>query len=940
MGSALLSCASPTKTSPHEAPSSANPAASAARAHSALVEAWALVLRSQYASAALLFEQQRAAEPLQAGRGLAEIALKKGQLALGLTLIQEALASGSPGSIASPANASERKRLGTLQARIHLRQGQLDRALKTLDRATQNALPSSPPENSSALDESTLEALLVRAKILSELGQRDEGTTLFELILQHAELPRTSRPPSEATAPPTAPAEDPAKRAYLAGLAAFFLRDPETANDAFEQAEELSEPEPRPELLVSRARLFAERHDGPEALGTLEDALELAPHDPDVLVALGELKLHELFDFMGALELGNRALSLDPTHPGALAILAGVALRDLDFAEADRVLSLGLSQNPRDLVLLSLRAGRQFLAEQPDELERSFAQIEQLSPGYALAYGLVAELGDFEHRFSDVTELLRRGVQRDRDDPHLRAELGLNLSRSGSDAAGLLELQRAFELDPYNRRVFNSLELYEKVLPRDYDEFEAGHFRFRFPKSERALLERYVPRWVEAAFATYRKYYGFEPVGRISLELYQDRQDFSVRTSGLPEVGLEGVCFGRKIASVSPKAGAANVGMTLWHEMAHVFHLGLSKNRVPRWLTEGLAEWETDRLGRGWVRGMDRDLYQALRGDRIPKLGTMNRAFTRVESVRQVGLAYETAGQLATFLNQEDSPRTLAILSELGEKRPLREVLEQKLGPDLSAVDTRFSAWLGQRLRRFDGQFLSSLTTNKPAPGSNAPCKDTADSPVLTLPEVRSLLERDDPKCFQLAEKALERLFLSHPEPESALLWARFLEAKGELGQALDVLALTSRLGPDGIELQLAQVRLGRAQKQPAVVRAALERALQLDPESSEAWVGLAQTENEEKHPERELDALTHLLALGETNPVVHERYLTLILDFPKKLSALAKIQAAENAIWVGLNQPSMHSLAAAVYRLAGRPQEARYEDETLQLLNSLAAAR
>ena len=45
---------------------------------------------------------------------------------------------------------------------------------------------------------------------------------------------------------------------------------------------------------------------------------------------------------------------------------------------------------------------------------------------------------------------------------------------------------------------------------------------------------------------------------------------------------------------------AFNWASALWHEIAHTFHLGVSRGRVPRWFTEGLAVHEERFGGNGW----------------------------------------------------------------------------------------------------------------------------------------------------------------------------------------------------------------------------------------------------------------------------------------------------------------------------------------------------
>ena len=134
-------------------------------------------------------------------------------------------------------------------------------------------------------------------------------------------------------------------------------------------------------------------------------------------------------------------------------------------------------------------------------------------------------------------------------------------------------------------------------------------------KDERAALEPYLVADAAArAYADMRERYALHAArARCASSSTRTAQHFSVRTTGLPNVGVQGVCFGSVVTGAVAARRPFNWGQITWHELAHVFHLQLSKNHVPRWFTEGLAEYETMIARPEWKREEDYDLWVALR---------------------------------------------------------------------------------------------------------------------------------------------------------------------------------------------------------------------------------------------------------------------------------------------------------------------------------------
>src|SRR5258708_22194235 len=185
----------------------------------------------------------------------------------------------------------------------------------------------------------------------------------------------------------------------------------------------------------------------------------------------------------------------------------------------------------------------------------------------------------------------------------------------------------------------------------------------------------------------------FAPGTPVHVELYSDKQHFSVRTSGLGNIGIDGVCFGHMVAAMSPVGDHVNWGNVLWHELGHVFAIQKSRAHVPRWFTEGLSEYETMIRRPEWRRQLDGDLYVALEQNRIPSSVDMNRAFSHSTGA-DIEIAYYAASHMVAFAGERYGfDRITSALEAWGEGKRTPEVLKKAFGVTPAEFDARYRDW-------------------------------------------------------------------------------------------------------------------------------------------------------------------------------------------------------------------------------------------------------
>jgi Flp pilus assembly protein TadD len=578
-----------------------------------------------------------------------------------------------------------------------------------------------------------------------------------------------------------------------------------------------------------------------------------------------------------------------------------------------------------------MAAAERYLADDKAGFDSAKAQIFARNKEFSQAYGIIGEFAEWEHHYADVTGMMREAVALDPNDAKAWAELGIMQTRGADETAGVKSLENAWRKDRFNVRVYNTLELlYGKWIPGQYDSAREGVFNLRYPKDEQAVLERYVPRMLGEAWGAMKLHYKFSPLTPVAVELYRERQHFSVRTSGLPNVGIQGVCFGRVVAAMSPNSEPFNWGNVLWHELAHVFAIQISNSRVPRWFTEGLSEYETMIRRPEWRRELDPELYQALKKNRLPSALDMNVAFTHAEGEVDVTVAYYAASQMLAFSGERFGfPAITHALQLWGQGKATSEVFQGAFGITPAEFDAAFRAWALSRLSRYDGTYMFDprpTTLDDAQAASQAAPQDAGLRVSYALALLRAH-KRDE------ASRQIEEALKIDPRDKDAHFVGFRIAVEGhDASAAEEHLRAIKVAGGDGYALQVGLAEVARARHDRAAERAALEEAHRYDPTQPDPLHGLFDLANDEGRDGDALAALRELTRLDQHD----RRAWGLLLE---KLVSAGRWdearRAGEAALFVDVENAAVHVAYARALSAGGAHEAAAFELESALLCES-----
>ena len=476
---------------------------------------------------------------------------------------------------------------------------------------------------------------------------------------------------------------------------------------------------------IALGDLLLEKYNNQEALQVFREVLTRDDQHPHALLGLAR---SQHFDYSSeAVSSTLHALSINPNLVPARVLLARLFIELEQYADARHEIDLALEVNPRSLEALATLAVIHHLQRDQAGFERLESRVLELNPEYAELYTLLAEMAAQNRLYREAADFASRAVQLDPESWQGYGLLGMNQLRLGRMQAGRENLERSFAGDPYNVWIKNTLQLADSFA--DYVEIDRGQFRIVLHGDEDDLLGEYIHELAQQAYRYFSERYQHHPQSPIRLELYPNHADFSVRSVGLAGVGLLGVCFGPVVAMDSPAArerGSFNWGSTLWHELAHVFHLSMTDNRVPRWFSEGLAVHE-ERLARpGWGGDVDPGFLLAFLEGRLLPLSQLNNGFVRPSYPEQIIHSYFQASLVFEFIEARWGFDTIReILAAYRDSKSPQTVLLDRLEMDRETLDQSFETFLREKYA-LALQALDTEAGGGSAESSTQPSTETA----------------------------------------------------------------------------------------------------------------------------------------------------------------------------------------------------------------------
>jgi tetratricopeptide (TPR) repeat protein len=307
-----------------------------------------------------------------------------------------------------------------------------------------------------------------------------------------------------------------------------------------------------------------------------------------------------------------------------------------------------------------------------------------------------------DYRFKEGAAYQRRSLEKDPKYLPAKAQLAQDLLRLGDEREGWKLAAEVFAADGYDVVAHNLVSLRDHLAK--FRTFTADGLVVRMDDLEADL---YGPRAVavlQRAKKVLGEKYGVKLDETVTVEIFPKNQDFAVRTFGMPGAeGFLGVCFGPVITVNSPASQGkdpSNWEAVLWHEFCHTITLHKTRNKMPRWLSEGISVYEELQENPAWGQWLNPRYREMILGDDLTPLSKLTSAFMTAKSPLHVQFAYYESAVAVEFLVTRFGFDALkGLLDDIGKGLFVNEALERRTGATLAKLDADFETFIRDKAK-------------------------------------------------------------------------------------------------------------------------------------------------------------------------------------------------------------------------------------------------
>jgi tetratricopeptide (TPR) repeat protein len=436
------------------------------------------------------------------------------------------------------------------------------------------------------------------------------------------------------------------------------------------------------------------------AAKTFTEGTKKFPTDADFFYGLAASQ--ESDDRGAMLEAIAQALALNPNHDRARLLLADHAIAAEEYEEADKQLDKAIVVNPWQPEAWAYRAVLAHLRNQPEK-ERDARQsaLHWWTNNPAVDHLIGTQLSQ-KYRFAEGADHQRQALAFDPDFVPAKIQLAQDLLRLGQTADGWELVEEAHKADQYDVESFNLATLKDSMTK--FATLTNEFFVVRMSQHEAAVYGDRVMSLLDRARTNLCAKYGLDLKGPVTVEIFPDQRDFGVRTFGMPHnPGFLGVCFGKVITANSPASSGGNPSnweAVLWHEFCHVVTLTITKNKMPRWLSEGISVYEELQANPTWGQHMTPAYRKMVLGDEFTPLGELSSAFLTAKNGEALQFAYYESALAVEFLSSRyGTPALREILRDLGTGTEINAAIAAHTAP-IETVEKEFAAFAKERAEK------------------------------------------------------------------------------------------------------------------------------------------------------------------------------------------------------------------------------------------------